>query len=262
MTGRLVDLNCDLGESFGHWALEASDEDLMDLISSANVAAGFHAGDPNIMDRVVRMAAEHGVGVGAHPGYRDLQGFGRRVIQARPEELINDIVYQVGALREFTRRHGVRLQHVKPHGALYMQVAEDENLSRQLVETLAKSSPETLLFCMGSSKTYGIARAAGIPVVREFYADRDYASSGSIVFSRKMRRLDPQEVADKCIRACLEGKVHTVDGDDISIEFESICFHSDTPGALAIGKAVRAGLIENGIRIAPAAEVLKTNNAA
>lgn len=261
MIGRLVDLNCDLGESFGQWTLEASDEDLMDLISSANVAAGFHAGDPNIMDRVVRMATERGVGVGAHPGYRDLQGFGRRVIQARPEELVNDMVYQIGALREFTRRHGVRLQHVKPHGALYMQVAEDEPLASQLVETLAKSSPETLLFCMGVSKVYEIAQAAGIPVVREFYADRDYANSGSIVFSRKMRRLDPQEVADKCVRACQEGKVRTVDGDDIDIEFDSICFHSDTPGALAIGRAVRAGLIENGIRIAPATEVLKTGGA-
>jgi UPF0271 protein len=262
LTGRLVDLNCDLGEGFGQWTLEASDEDLMDLISSANVAAGFHAGDPNIMDHVVRMAAGRGVAVGAHPGYRDLQGFGRRVIQARPEELINDIVYQVGAMREFTRRHGVRLQHVKPHGALYMQVAGSEDLSRQLVETLARSSPETLLFCMGASKTYDIARAAGVPVVREFYADRDYANTGSIVFSRKMRRLDPQEVADKCVRACLEGKVRTVEGDDIDIQFESICFHSDTPGALAIGKAVRAGLVDNGIRIVPASEVLTSGDAA
>lgn len=262
MTGRLVDLNCDLGEGFGQWTLEAADEDLMDLISSANVAAGFHAGDPNIMDRVVRLAAERGVAVGAHPGYRDLQGFGRRVINARPEELINDIVYQVGAIREFTRRHGVRLQHVKPHGALYMEVAKDENLSRQLAETLARSSPETLLFCMGASITHDIARAAGVPVVREFYADRDYANTGSIVFSRKMRRLDPQEVADKCVRACLEGKVRTVEGEDINIAFDSICFHSDTPGALAIGTAVRAGLVENGIRIASAAEVLKIRNAA
>ncbi len=262
VNGRLVDLNCDLGESFGHWTLEASDEDLMDLISSANVAAGFHAGDPNIMDRVVRMAAERGVGIGAHPGYRDLQGFGRRVIQARTEELINDIVYQVGALREFTRRHGVRLQHIKPHGALYMQVASDEDLASQLVGAMTKSSPEALLYCMDVSKTCDIAQAAGIQVVREFYADRDYDTSGSIVFARKMRRLDPQEVADKCVRACLEGKVRTVDGDDIPIDFDSICFHSDTPGALAIGKALRAGLVENGIRIAPPGEVLKSRGAA
>jgi UPF0271 protein len=258
----MVDLNCDLGEGFGQWTMEATDEDLMDLISSANLAAGFHAGDPNIMDRVVRLAAERGVGVGAHPGYRDLQGFGRRVIQARTEELVNDIVYQVGAVREFTRRHGVRLQHVKPHGALYMQLAVDEDLSGQLVDTLARSSPDTLLYCMGVSKTCGIARANGLPVVREFYADRDYANSGSIVFSRKMRRLDPQEVAEKCVRACLEGLVRTVEGDDIPIEFESICFHSDTPGALAIGKALRAALVDSGVRIVPAPEVLKSGGMA
>ncbi|GAA0571062.1 5-oxoprolinase subunit PxpA [Caenispirillum bisanense] len=256
MAARLVDLNCDLGEGFGQWTLEASDDDLMDLISSANVATGFHAGDPNLMDRVVRLAVERGVALGAHPGFRDLQGFGRRVIQARPEELVNDILYQLGALREFARRHGVRLQHVKPHGALYMEVARDETLSEQLVEALLKSSPETLLFCMDVSKTYAVARAAGLPVVREFYADRDYDRSGSIVFARRMRPLDPQEVADKCVRACLEGKVRTVEGDDIDIEFDSICFHSDTPGALRIGTTLRAALIDNGIRIAPAAEVV------
>lgn len=256
VTGRLVDLNCDLGEGFGQWTLEASDDALMELISSANVATGFHAGDPNLMDCVVRLTVERGVALGAHPGYRDLQGFGRRVIQAKPEELVNDIVYQVGALREFARRHGVRLQHVKPHGALYMEVARDEVLSRLLVETLAKCSPDTFLFCMGVSKTYDIARNAGIPVIREFYADRDYDTSGSIVFARRMRPLDPAEVAEKCVRACLEGKVRTVEGADIDIEFESICFHSDTPGAFNIGVAVRDALLNNGIRIAAASEVV------
>ncbi|HAE46433.1 MAG: lactam utilization protein LamB [Tistrella sp.] len=256
MAKRLVDLNCDLGESFGHWTIsEAPDDVLLDLISSANVATGFHAGDPNLMDRVVRLAAERGVALGAHPGFRDLQGFGRRVIQARPEELVNDIIYQLGALREFARRHGVRLQHVKPHGALYMEVARDETLSQLLVEALLKSSPETYLYCMDVSVTCAVARAAGLPVIREFYADRDYDNSGSIVFARRMRALDPEEVARKCVRACLEGRVRTVEGDDIEIEFESICFHSDTPGALKIGTAIRAGLIDAGIRIANAAEV-------
>jgi UPF0271 protein len=257
MSLKIVDLNCDLGEGFGHWTMaEAPDDALLDLISSANVATGFHAGDPNLMDRVVRLAVERGVALGAHPGYRDLQGFGRRVIQAKPDELVNDILYQVGALREFTRRHGARLQHVKPHGALYMEIARDENLSRLLVEALLKSSPESFLFCMGVSKTYAAARQAGLPVVREFYADRDYDNSGSIVFARRMRPLDPAEVADKCVRACLDGRVQTVDGDDIEIAFDSICFHSDTPGALGIGTAVRAALLQNGIRIAPAADVM------
>lgn len=256
MALKMVDLNCDLGEGYGNWTLgEASDEQLMDLISSANVAAGFHAGDPNSIDRVVRMAAERGVGLGAHPGYRDLQGFGRRVIQAKPEELVNDILYQVGAIREFARRHGVRLQHVKPHGALYMEAAKDETLSRMLIEGLMKSSPDTYLFCMDVSKTYAVARHIGYPVVREFYADRDYDASGTIVFARRMRPLDPAEVAAKCVRACLEGKVRAVDGTDVDITFDSICFHSDTPGALAIGTAVRAALLEAGILIVPVAEI-------
>lgn len=252
-----VDLNCDMGEGFGQWTLgEAPDEDIMALISSANIAAGFHAGDPNSMDRVVRLAQTYGVGLGAHPGYRDLQGFGRRYINAKPEELVNDIVYQVGAIREFGRRYGIQLQHVKPHGALYMEAAVNEELSEQIVDTLGKTCATAILFCMGTSKTYEVARRAGHPVVREFYADRDYDKSGSIVFARRVSRPKPEEIAAKCVRACREGVVTTVDGEDISVEFELICFHSDTPGALEVGKAIRAGLIEAGITIAPAAAVL------
>ncbi len=247
-----IDLNCDMGESFGQWSCgDTSDAELMPLISSANVAAGFHAGDPNQMDAVVHLAAEHGVSLGAHPGYNDLQGFGRRTISARPEELVNDIVYQTGAVREFGRRHNVPLRHVKPHGALYMSAAKDGELSRLLIEALQRTGPDLLVFCMGVSETCRIARDAGQPVVREFYADRDYDSTGSIVFARKMRQLDPGQVAEKCLRACVEGKVRTTDGDDIEVSFESICFHSDTPGALHIGTAIRMLLTENGVTIAP-----------
>ena len=253
----MIDLNCDMGEGFGHWTLgDASDEEIMSLISSANIATGFHAGDPNSMDRVVKLAQSYGVGVGAHPGYHDLQGFGRRYIKTGSEELINDIVYQVGALREFGRRHGVQLQHVKPHGALYMEAAVNEELSEMLIDTLVKTCGTAIIFCMGVSKTYEVAKRAGYPVVREFYADRDYDKSGSIVFARHVGRPKPEEIAAKCVRACTEGVVWTVDGGDIPIEFESICFHSDTPGALDIGKAVRAGLTDAGITIAPAATVL------
>ncbi|MEL6205999.1 MAG: 5-oxoprolinase subunit PxpA [Pseudomonadota bacterium] len=247
-----VDLNCDMGEGFGHWAYgDAPDSALMPLISSANVATGYHAGDPNQMDAVAQMAAEHGVGLGAHPGYHDLQGFGRRTIAAKPEELVNDILYQTGALREFGRRHGVALQHVKPHGALYMTAAKDPELSRQLIEALHKTGPDLFIFCMSISETYRIAKESGQPTVREFYADRDYDASGSIVFARKMRPLEPQEVAEKCVRACQEGMVRTVDGEDIEIPFESICFHSDTPGALQIGTAIREALLASGVTIAP-----------
>jgi UPF0271 protein len=253
-----VDLNCDMGEGFGQWVLgEAPDEDLMALISSANIAAGFHAGDPNSMDRVVKLAQQYGVGLGAHPGYRDLQGFGRRYIRTSAEELVNDIVYQIGAIREFGRRYGIALQHVKPHGALYMEAAVNEELSQLMVDTLQKTSSDAIIFCMGISKTYEVAKRLGHPVVREFYADRDYDDTGSIVFKRQVARPDPQQIAAKCLRACQEGVVRTVEGNDIAIEFESICFHSDTPGALDIGRAIRSTLTENGITIAAAATVLE-----
>ncbi len=254
----IVDLNCDMGEGFGHWSYgDAPDEVLMEVISSANVATGFHAGDPNSMNRVAALAKAHGVGLGAHPAYQDLQGFGRRRIDAAADELVNDILYQIGAMREFGRRHGVPLQHVKPHGALYMEAARNEDLSRHLVETLRSTAPDLILFCMDVSVTCDIAQRHGHPVVRELFADRDYGSDGMIVFSRKVAAPDPEQIAQKCLRACREGVVETVDGEDIPIAFESICFHSDTPGALEIGRAINKTLRDAGIRIAPAADVLK-----
>lgn len=253
----IVDLNCDMGEGFGQWSLgDTSDEELMALISSANIAAGFHAGDPNSIDRVVRLAKDHGVGLGAHPGYNDLQGFGRRYIDTSPEELVNDILYQVGAIREFARRHGVRLQHIKPHGALYMEAARNETLSWQIVETLHGMNDDVILYCMDISKTCEIARQVGLPVAREFFADRDYGDDGAIVFRRRVERPDPEAIAQKCLRACREGVVVTETGKEIEIGFESICFHSDTPGSAAIGRAIRDTLTAGGVTIAPAATVL------
>lgn len=247
---RVVDLNCDMGEGFGHWSYgDAPDEALMEIVTSANVATGYHAGDPNIMNNVAALAAKHGVGLGAHPGYDDRQGFGRRVIGAKPEELVNDILYQTGALREFAHRHGTELQHVKPHGALYMTLAKDETFSQLLVDALRRTGPDLFLFMMDIAVTKGIAQAAGQPIVREFYADRYYDTSGSIVFARKVQGFEPQAVAEKCLRACTEGKVKTIEGVDIDIAFESICFHSDTPGALAIGTAIRDTLSGAGIDI-------------
>ncbi len=254
---KIVDLNCDMGEGFGHWSYgDAPDEALMEVISSANIAAGFHAGDPNSMNRVAALAKAHGVGLGVHPAYNDLQGFGRRRIDAAADELVNDILYQIGALREFGRRHGVTLQHVKPHGALYMEAARNEDLSRHLVETLQQMSPDLILFCMGASKTYEVATRLSHPVVREFYSDRDYADDGMIVFTRKPAAMDPGTIARKCLRACRDGTVETANGTVIDVAFESICVHSDTPGALDILRAIRGTLTENGISIAPARDVL------
>lgn len=245
-----VDLNSDLGEGFGPWTIgDGVDAQLMPLISSANIATGFHAGDPNIMSRTVELAKQHGVGIGAHPGFRDLVGFGRRHIAAPATELVNDMLYQLGALREFARLHGLALQHIKPHGALYMHLARDEEAARLFVETLQRVDPTLLLFCMDGSATCRWAEALGQPVVREFYADREYEVTGSIVFIRRVTAWDPDQVAEKVLRACREGQVRTVNGQDIPIRFDSICIHSDTPGALALVQRTRERLAAAGIAV-------------
>jgi len=245
-----VDFNSDMGESFGPWTIgDGVDTELMGFISSANIATGFHAGDPGTMRRTVETAKRLGVAIGAHPGFRDLVGFGRRHINAPAQELVDDMLYQLGALREIARAQGVPLQHIKPHGALYMHLARDEQAARLLVENLQRLEPQLLLYCMPNSVIWRVARELGQPVVREFYADRDYDLSGSIVFTRQVRVLDPAEVAAKVLRACQSGLVRTVEGEDLPIEFDSICLHSDTPGALALVQATRHALDQAGIEV-------------
>lgn len=258
----VVDINCDMGEAFGRWRIgDTRDDILISLISSANIATGFHAGDPNLMDEIVRLSAEHGVAVGAHPGYNDLQGFGRRRIDGSAKEIVNDIVYQVGALREFARRHGVFLQHVKPHGALYMELAKSAELSQLFMQYMQVVAPNLLVFCLAGTATELAAQQVGHPVAREFYADRDYDDSGLIVFTRDVGRLDPATVALKVLRACTEGRVRTVSGADMDVTFETICFHSDTIGAADIARHIRGLLIAEGIRIAPVSEILTDETA-
>ncbi|OHV84085.1 5-oxoprolinase subunit PxpA [Ensifer sp. LCM 4579] len=253
----VVDINCDMGEAFGRWRIgDADDAALMPLVSSANIACGFHAADPNLMDDTVRLAADHGVAIGAHPGFNDLQGFGRRKIAGTAKELVNDVVYQIGALKEFARRHGARLQHVKPHGALYMEMAANPELSQIFVQYMRKAEPDAFIFCMDISATYTAAVEAGHRAAREFYADRDYDDSGSIVFTRDAGRPDPAAIARKVVRACTEGKARAVTGKDIDISFETICFHSDTPGALDIVRHMREALTAEGIRIAPVSDIV------
>lgn len=256
----IIDFNSDMGEGFGPWlAGDGVDERIMPFLSSANIATGFHAGDPNIMSRTVQLAKEQGVGVGAHPGFRDLQGFGRRAIQGAPQEIVNDVVYQVGALREFARLHGATLQHVKLHGSLYMVAAKDEALSRAFLEAVGRIDPDLHVYCMEASATYRLGKTLGRPMVRELYGDRDYDTSGQIVFARRVNRLDPAAVAAKVVRACQEGKVRTVEGVDIELGFDSVCIHSDTPGALELIQATREALDRAGVRVRPVAEVLQQN---
>ncbi len=244
-----IDLNCDMGESYGAWTM-GNDAAMMRYISSANIAGGFHAGDPQIMRKTVELAAEYGVAIGIHAGFPDLVGFGRRYIRATPEEIQNDLIYQLGALREFAKVYGLKVQHVKPHGALYMMAADDVKLSRAIVEGIQKVDPSLVLYCMQASKTYVVAKEMGQPVAAEFYADREYNADGQILFTRKVdAELHPVQVAQRVYRAVQEKKVTTLDGVDIEIEVDSICVHGDTPGALDLAKSITEHLTANGIEI-------------
>lgn len=245
-----IDINCDMSEGFGTWMFgDDVDAQMMPLVSSINVAAGFHAGDPSTMARTVAMAKDHGVGVGVHPGFRDLVGFGRRHIQATAAELVNDSIYQLGALREFVRLHGLPLQHFKLHGALYMHAARDEEFAEALISALQIVDSELPVLVMGGSVIDGVARAHGQPVIREFYADRHYGADGQIVFTRDVGALDADAVAAKVLQACRQGTVETVDGQIIPIEFESICIHSDTRGAYELMRTSRDSLDDAGIDV-------------
>lgn len=250
-----VDVNCDMSEGFGTWMFgDDIDTQMMPLVSSINVAAGFHAGDPNVIERNVRLAKEYGVGVGVHPGFRDLVGFGRRHIDATPAELVNDCLYQLGAVREFTRLHGLEMQHFKLHGALYMHAARDEAFSSGLVEALQVVDPELPVLVMGGSVIDQVARGLGQPVVREFYADRHYGDTGQIVFTRDVGSLDPDQTAAKVLQACQQGTVETVQGTTVTVEFESVCIHSDTRGAYELMSRSREQLDAAAIEVRSFAE--------
>ncbi len=244
-----IDLNCDMGESFGPWKM-GFDGEMMRYISSANVAGGFHGGDPHVMRETVELAKEHGVAVGVHSGYRDLVGFGRRELDVTPEEIGEELIYQLGALREFARLHGMEVQHVKPHGALYMAAARDEKLSRAIIEAIQKADPGLLLYCMRSSVTYEVARKLGQPVATEFFADRGYNGDGQIVFTRNVaEKLDPEAVGDRVVRAVAEGKVLAESGEEIEMAVNSVCVHGDTPGAVELAEVIARRLRESGIEI-------------
>lgn len=246
-----IDFNCDMGESFGPYSF-GYDEELMRYISSANVAGGFHAGDPHVMRKTVALAKEHGVAVGVHNGYRDLVGFGRREMGVTPDEVHDELIYQLGALREFARLYGMEVQHVKPHASLYMTAARDEEISRAIIEAIQKVDPDLVIYCMSASVTYEVAKKMDQPVATEFFADRDYNDEGRIVFTRKVtEELNAEEAGDRVVRSVVEGKVTTLNGNDIEIPADSVCVHSDTPGAVELAKAIVRKLAENDIEIRP-----------
>ncbi len=247
-----VDLNADMGESYGRWTL-GDDAALMPHLSSANIACAFHGGDPHVMRRTVELALEHGVGVGAHVALPDLIGFGRRRMEVSPQEVSDYVVYQAGAIRAFVEAAGGRLQHVKPHGALYSMIAGDDELAAAVCEAVASLGDDVILLMPpGLGKA---AAAAGIPFVPEGYVDLDYDREGKLVLERVKQLRDPEEMGRKAVRLVREGRVHTLDGTDLALRVESVCVHGDAPNAAAIAAAIRKALAEAGIEVTPLARL-------
>jgi len=250
---KYIDLNCDMGESYGRWTLGA-DEEIMPYITSANVACGYHGGDPHVMRRTVALALQHGVAIGSHPGLPDLMGFGRRIMDVSPQEVKDYICYQTGALREFVRVAGGDLQHVKPHGILYNMMEKDEALAVAAGEaTLESGGTDLILMTLASGKFDAACRKRGVRVASEGFADRAYNLDGTLV-SRKIAGsliTDPARAAEQAVRMAMDGKVRTLDGVEIDISVQTICCHGDTPGAERIVRAVREGLEKAGGRVRP-----------
>ncbi|HLU58880.1 MAG TPA: 5-oxoprolinase subunit PxpA [Pseudonocardia sp.] len=249
------DLNSDVGESFGRWEL-GDDAAMLAVVTSANVACGFHAGDPSTLRRTCALAAQRGVAVGAQVGYRDLAGFGRRFIDVDPSELTDDIVYQIGALDGICRAAGTRVRYVKPHGALYNAVVHHEAQAAAVVAAVRAYDPDLPVLGLPGSAFLAAAEKAGLRTVREFFVDRGYTPQGTLVPRREPGALlhDPKEVTARVLRMVTEGKVTAVDGSDVDVRADSACVHGDSPGAVAMAEAVRAGLAEAGVALRPFAE--------
>jgi UPF0271 protein len=246
-----IDLNADMGEGFGVYPL-GGDAELLAFVTSANVACGFHAGDPSVMDRTVALAVQARVAVGAHPGFPDLRGFGRRRVDADPAEVERDVLYQVGALQAFARAHGTRVAHVKPHGALYNQAAEDERLARAVARGVARAGRDLVLVGLAST---GVMRAAaeaeGLRFAGEAFADRRYEADGTLQSRRVSGSVvtDPAAAAAQAVRIARDGMVEAADGTEVRLRADTLCLHGDNPQALANARAVRQALERAGIEV-------------
>lgn len=245
-----VDLNCDLGESFGRYTL-GLDGEVIPYISSANVACGYHASDPVVMAQTVAMAKEHGVSIGAHPGFPDLMGFGRRNMNVSPAEAKSYVQYQIGALQAFCQAAGVPMVHVKPHGALYNMAGKDIELSRAICQGIKEVNPDLILLGLSGSKMLEAARELGLRSAQEVFADRAYEEDGSLVARTKEGAMitDENEAITRVIRMVKEGKVAAITGKDISIQADSVCVHGDGQKALEFVKKIRKALEAEGIEI-------------
>jgi len=252
MAGPSIDLNSDLGEGYGAWTM-GDDEALLGVVSSANVACGFHAGDPDILRRVCAQAAEQGVAVGAHVAYDDLAGFGRRAIDVEPGRLTNDVIYQIAALDGFARVAGTRVRYVKPHGALYNTVARDGAQAAAVVEAIHLYDGSLPVMGLPASTLLSIANEAGLRTVAEAFADRGYTPQGTLVPRSQPGALlhDPGQVAGRMIQLVTTGRVQASDGTEVSVKADSICVHGDSPGAVEMAVAVREALTAAGVEIRP-----------
>lgn len=252
-----VDLNADLGESFGNYSC-GMDNDVLPLISSANVACGFHASDPLVMSRTVEAAARLGVAVGAHPGYPDLVGFGRRNMAVSPDELRAMVIYQLGALEAFCRKSGVKLQHVKPHGAMYNMAAKDEKLAAAIAEAVYAFDPSLILLGLSGSKMIEAGEKLGLPCAREVFADRAYMEDGSLVPRSQPGAViaDEDQAVARVLQMVKEGTVVSVTGKVIPVKADSICLHGDNPKAVAFAAKIREALRQEGVTVCPIAQVL------
>lgn len=252
-----IAVNCDLGEGFGRWDV-GPDEQLMKHITAANIACGLHAGDPPRMARTVQMAIQHGVGIGAHPSYPDLQGFGRRFMNIDPDELRDYVTYQIGALGAFVAAFGGKMEHVKPHGALFNRAADDEATAKAVVEGVQRVDPELIIVGLPDSAAEDAARRMGVPFAREVFADRGYDGNGRLL-SRSVPGAvlsDPEIIGERVWTMVSEGRVQTADGRWIPVAADTVCVHGDSPGAVDILRHIRETLTQRGVRLCTTGDLI------
>jgi 5-oxoprolinase (ATP-hydrolysing) subunit A len=246
-----VDLNCDMGESYGAWNMGA-DAEVMPLITSANIACGFHGGDPATIRKTVRLALDHGVAVGAHPSLPDLQGFGRRAMKISPQEMYDLVVYQAGAVEAFARAAGARLHHVKCHGALYNMAAVDEGLAEAMGRAIRDLGGSVMVYALSNSKMMQAVKRQNLPVAGEVFADRGYSDDGTLAPRGEPGGMieDAQASVKQALAMVEQGYVTSLSGKRVPVAADTLCLHGDQPGAVAFAKAIRAAFAERGIRVA------------
>ena len=245
-----VDLNCDLGESFGAYKLGV-DEEILPFVTSANIACGFHAGDPAVMRKTVTLALKNNVAIGAHPGLPDLVGFGRRQMDISPQEAYDIVVYQLGALAAFVKAEGASMQHVKPHGALYNMAAKSKPLSAAIAEAVYKVDPDLILFGLAGSELVAAGEKIGLQVAHEVFADRTYQQDGSLTSRKQPDALitNQEEAVQQVVRMIKEGKVLSRQGQDIAVKADTVCIHGDGKHALEFARKIREYLLNDGIAV-------------